>query len=53
MGGDDERMDRDYNGARGIYLRVLGDTPALREWLSACAASVDNSLLSGNVRAVA
>ena len=53
VGGDDERMDRDYNGARGIYLRALGDTPALREWLSACAASVDNSRLSGNVRAVA
>ena len=23
-------MDRDYNGARGIYLRALGDIPALR-----------------------
>ena len=53
VGGDGERMDRDYNGARGIYLRALGDTPALREWLSACAASVDSSRLSGNVRAVA
>ena len=53
VGDDDERMDRDYNGARGIYLRALGDTPALREWLSGCAASVDNSRLSGNVRAVA
>ena len=52
-GSDGERMDRDYNGARGIYLRALGDTPALRSWLSACAASVDNSRLSGNVRAVA
>ena len=30
VGGDGERMDRDYNGARGIYLRALGDTPALR-----------------------
>ena len=29
-GGDGERMDRDYNGARGIYLRALGDTPRLR-----------------------
>ena len=51
VGGDGERMDRDYNGARGIYLRALGDTPALRAWLSACAASVDNSRLSGNVSA--
>ena len=53
VGRDGERMDRDYNGARGIYLRALGDTPALRAWLSACAASVSNSRLSGNVRAVA
>ncbi len=51
-GSDGERMDRDYNGARGIYLRALGDPPALRAWLSECAASVDNSRLSGNVRAV-
>ena len=27
---DGERMDRDYNGARGIYLRALGDISALR-----------------------
>ena len=53
VGGDGERMDRDYNGARGIYLRALGDTPALRAWLSACAASVSESRLSGNVSAVA
>ena len=53
VGRDGERMDRDYNGARGIYLRALGDTPALRAWLSACAASVDSSRFSGNVRAVA
>ena len=53
VGADGERMDRDYNGARGIYLRALGDTPALRELISACAASVDNPRLSGNVRAVA
>ena len=26
VGSDGERMDRDYNGARGIYLRALGDT---------------------------
>jgi len=53
VGRDGERMDRDYNGARGIYLRALGYTPALRTWFSACAASVTGSRLSGNVRAVA
>ena len=46
---DGERMDRDYNGARGIYLRALGDIPALRAWLSGCAASANNSCLSGNM----
>ena len=46
---DGARMDRDHNGARGIYLRALGDTPALRAWFSACAASVNDSRLSGNV----
>ena len=40
VGGDGERMHRDYNGACGIYLRALGDTPALRAWLSGCPASV-------------
>ena len=53
VGRDGERMDRDYNGARGIYLRALGDTPALRAWLSACAASVAMPRLSGNVSKVA
>ena len=53
VGGDGERMDRDYNGARGIYLRALGDIPALRALLSECAASVSESRLSGNMRAVA
>ena len=46
---DGERMDRDYNGARGIYLRALGDIPALRAMLSECAASASNSCLSGNM----
>ena len=46
---DGERMDRDYNGARGIYLRALGDIPALRALLSGCAASVSESRLSGNM----
>ena len=35
------RMDRDINGARGIFLRALGDTPALRdsaqEYIGNCA----------------
>ena len=53
VGQDGERMDRDHNGARGIYLRALGDTPALRESLSACAASVASPQLSGNVSKVA
>ena len=48
-----ERLDRDYNGACGIYLRALGDTPALRAWFSACAESVDSSRLNGIVSAVA
>ena len=34
VGQDGDRMDRDYNGARGIYLRALGDIPALRAWFS-------------------
>ena len=46
---DGERMDRDYNGARGIYLRALGDIPALRALLSECAASANDSCLSGNM----
>ena len=46
---DGERMDRDYNGARGIYLCALGDIPALRTWLSECAASANDSCLSGNM----
>ena len=46
---DGDRMDRDYNGARGIYLRALGDIPALRALLSGCAASANDSCLSGNM----
>ena len=53
VGRDGERMDRDHNGARGIYLRALGDTPVLRESLSGCAASVASPRLSGNVSKVA
>ena len=41
-------MDRDVNGARGIFLRALGDSPFLRELIAQvasrptepCAASV-------------
>ena len=35
--------------ARGIYLRALGDIPALRALLSECAASANDSCLSGNM----
>jgi putative transposase len=30
---DGKTMDRDINGARGIFLRALGDTPSLRDSL--------------------
>ena len=50
VGQDGDRMDRDYNGARGIYLRALGNIPALRASLLGCAASANNSCLSGNMR---
>ena len=36
-GSDGVRVDRDINGARGIFLRALGDTPALIN--SACVAT--------------
>ena len=31
---DGRRMDRDHNGARGIFLRALGDTLSLRQHVS-------------------
>ena len=31
-------MDRDINGARGIFLRALGDSPFLRELLTRVAS---------------
>ena len=31
---DGQAMDRDINGARGIFLRALGDTPKLRRCLA-------------------
>ncbi len=33
---DGRIMNRDLNGARGIYLRALVDTPWLRENLNLC-----------------
>ena len=36
---DGRRMDRDHNGARGIFLRALGDTPSLRQHVSGCIAT--------------
>lgn len=36
-GSDGVRLDRDINGARGIFLRALGDTPSLM--YSACIAT--------------
>ncbi|MEQ9551201.1 MAG: helix-turn-helix domain-containing protein [Coleofasciculus sp. G3-WIS-01] len=39
VGGDGFRMDRDINGARGIFLRALGDIPSLRACLFECIVS--------------
>ena len=36
---DGRRMDRDHNGARGIFLRALGDTPSLRQHVTGCVAT--------------
>ena len=36
-GSDGVRLDRDINGARGIFLRALGDTPSRMQ--SACIAT--------------
>ena len=36
QGSDGIRLDRDINGARGIFLRALGDTPLLKFGLSRC-----------------
>ena len=37
---DGRRMDRDINGARGIFLRALGDTPLLRQHASVGIATI-------------
>jgi putative transposase len=39
VGRDGFRMDRDINGARGIFLRALGDIPSLRACLCECIVS--------------
>ena len=36
---DGRTMDRDINGARGIFLRALGDTPFLRQHVSGSIAT--------------
>ena len=36
---DGRRMDRDINGARGIFLRALGDTPFLRQHVAGSIAT--------------
>ena len=41
---DGQTMDRDYNGARGIFLRALGDNPILRSALSRSASDVSAPL---------
>ena len=38
-------MDRDINGARGIFLRALGDSPFLRELLTRVASQQTSTLL--------
>ena len=45
------KMDRDLNGARGIFLRALGDSPELLSISSFAnhANPTQNKLLSGNV----
>jgi len=39
VGTEQIRVDRDVNGARGIFLRAVGDTPALRT-LVECAETI-------------
>jgi putative transposase len=37
---DGQRMDRDWNGARGILLRALEDTPLVRDLFEPCIVNV-------------
>jgi putative transposase len=46
---DGQRMDRDINGARGIFLRALGDTPILRDNLSECIGNNINMPSVANI----
>ena len=43
-----ETMDRDYNGARGIFLRALGDQPILKGNLRDASALGATSVASGS-----
>lgn len=43
---DKQEMDRDYNGARGIFLRALGDQPILKKNLQNTSASKVTSLVA-------
>ena len=38
-GSDGVQVNRDINGARGIFPRALGDTPALREAAQECSGN--------------
>lgn len=40
------KMDRDLNGARGIFLRALVDTPWLRNHLNLCIRGTNANLVS-------
>ena len=40
------KMDRDLNGARGIFLRALVDTPWLRNHLNLCICGTNANLVS-------
>lgn len=40
------KMDRDLNGARGIFLRALVDTPLLRNHLDLCICGTNTNLVS-------
>lgn len=45
-GIDGHKMNRDLNGARGIFLRALVDTPWLRDSLSLCIRGTDTDIVS-------
>jgi putative transposase len=43
---DGAKMNRDLNGARGIFLRALVDTPWLRDALSLCIRGASSNPVS-------